>query len=115
MRILYLVTRADLGGAQVHILDLLHGFRNRLEPVVAVGEEGYFTEAVRALGVDCHIIPRLVHPISPRKDVQAILEVTRLIRAVRPDVVHAHTSKAGVIGRLAARAVAVPSVFTAHT
>lgn len=115
MRILYLVTRADLGGAQVHILDLLHGFRNVLEPVVATGEEGYFTEAVRKLGIPCPIVPSLVRAISPVRDSKALLEVARLIRAVRADIVHAHTSKAGLIGRLAARMTNVPSVFTAHT
>jgi len=115
MRILYLVTRADLGGAQVHILDLLHGFQNVLEPVVAVGETGYFTDELRRLGVPYYVVPNLVHAMRPLKDARALFEVAQLIRAVGPDVVHAHTSKAGVIGRLAARAAGVPSVFTAHT
>ncbi len=115
MRVLYLITKADLGGAQVHILDLLHGFRNVLEPVVAAGEEGYFTEAARKIGIPCYIVPNLVHAIEPLRDCRALAEVATLIRSVRADIVHAHTSKAGVIGRLAARVVGVPSIFTAHT
>jgi glycosyltransferase involved in cell wall biosynthesis len=115
MRILYLVTRADLGGAQMHVLDLLRGFENTVQPVVGVGEEGYFTAAVRKLGVPCYIVKGLVHPIAPLKDARAVLETSRLIRHVRADLVHAHTSKAGVIGRVAAKAAGVPSVFTAHT
>ena len=115
MRVLYLVTKSDLGGAQIHILDLLRGFRGVLEPVVAAGEEGYFTDAVRNLGVQCEIVPNLVHPIAPINDCRALLQVTRLIRRIRPDLVHAHTSKAGVIARFAARAAGVPPVFTAHT
>ena len=115
MRVLYLVTKADLGGAQVHILDLLRGFRSVLEPVVAAGAEGYFTEGVRNLGVPCEIVPNLVHPIAPVDDCRALLQVAQLIRKIRPDVVHAHTSKAGIIARFAARAAGVPAVFTAHT
>jgi glycosyltransferase involved in cell wall biosynthesis len=115
MRVLYLVTKADLGGAQMHILDLLRGFRNALEPVVAVGEEGYFTEAVRKLWIPCHIVPHLVHVLDPIKDCRALVEVARLIRSLQANVVHAHTSKAGVVGRIAARAAGVPSIFTAHT
>lgn len=115
MRVLYLVTKADLGGAQVHILDLLRGFRSVLEPVVAAGAEGYFTEGVRNLGVPCEIVPNLVHPIAPVDDCRALLQVARLIHKIRPDVVHAHTSKAGIIARFAARAAGVPAVFTAHT
>ena len=115
MRILYLVTKADMGGAQVHLLDLVRGFRGELDPIVAAGEEGYLTAAVRKLGVPCHVVPSLVHPISPLKDGQAVIEVSRLIRAVRADLIHAHTSKAGLIGRLAARVTRTPAVFTAHT
>src|SRR4029078_7877944 len=72
LRVLYLVTKADLGGAQVHILDLLRGFQSVLEPVVAVGAEGYFTAAVQKLGVPCEIVPSLVHPIAPADDCRAL-------------------------------------------
>ena len=108
MRVLYLVTRADLGGAQVHVLDLLRGFQHTLDMVVATGEEGYFTEAVRRMGVPCEIVPNLVHPIRPMRDIRALLEVARLIRRYRASLVHTHTSKAGWIGRLAARAAGGP-------
>jgi glycosyltransferase involved in cell wall biosynthesis len=115
MRVLYVITKADLGGAQVHLLDLLGGLRNRIDPVVALGEEGFFSDAVRRLGISCHIVPNLVHAVSPVKDWRALRETAALIRAIRPDVVHAHTSKAGVIGRMAAWWEGTPSVFTAHT
>jgi glycosyltransferase involved in cell wall biosynthesis len=115
MRVLYLLTRADLGGAQIHVLDLLAGFRNVIDPVVAVGEEGFFAESVRALGIPCHIVSNLVHPVRPLQDCRAFYQVASLIRRVKPDVVHAHTSKAGVVGRMAAWWAGAPSVFTAHT
>ena len=115
IRVLYLVTRADLGGAQIHILDLLRGLQHVIEPMVGVGEEGYFTEEVRKLGVPFYVVRDLVHPIAPLHDVRALLAISRLIRHARPNIVHAHTSKAGVVGRLAARAAGTPSVFTAHT
>lgn len=115
MRVFYLVTRADLGGAQVHVLDLLRGFQHTLDMVVATGEEGYFTEAVRRMGVPCEVVPNLVHPIRPMRDIRALVDVARLIRRYRASVVHTHTSKAGWIGRLAARAAGVPGIFTAHT
>jgi glycosyltransferase involved in cell wall biosynthesis len=115
MRVLYLVTRADLGGAQVHILDLIQGLRSEVDAAVGVGETGYFTERLARLGVPYYVLPNLVHPIAPIRDSRALGETVRLIRNLKPDVVHAHTSKAGVIGRLAARMAGVASVFTAHT
>lgn len=115
MKILYLITRADLGGAQVHLLDLLKGLRSRIDATVAVGEEGFFTDAVRDLGIEYRIAPDLVQPISLARDSRALTQVVRLIRKLKPNLVHAHTSKAGVIGRLGARIAGVPSIFTAHT
>ncbi len=115
MKILYLITRAELGGAQVHLHDLLRGFKNRCEMVLGTGEEGYLTEAAAALNVSFEVIPGLVQPISPWNDVRAILGVSKLIRKTRPDLVHVHTSKAGLVGRAAAKFAGVPSVFTAHT
>jgi glycosyltransferase involved in cell wall biosynthesis len=115
MKILYLITRADLGGAQVHVLDLLKGLRGSIRATVASGEKGFFTDAVRSLGIECRLAPDLVQPISPARDFRALFQLVRLIRELKPDLVHAHTSKAGVIGRFAARIAGVPSVFTAHT
>jgi glycosyltransferase involved in cell wall biosynthesis len=115
MRILYLITRSELGGAQIHLLDLLSGFREHLDMVVGVGEDGYLVEKVRNLGIPCHVVPHLVQPMRPVEDFRAAFELVDLIRRVKPDVVHTHTSKVGVLGRLAARLAGVPSVFTAHT
>jgi glycosyltransferase involved in cell wall biosynthesis len=115
MKILYLITRADLGGAQVHLLDLLHGLGDFVDATVGVGEEGFLSYAVRGLGIPCHVVPHLIQPLAPTEDLRALRELVRLIREVRPDLVHTHTSKAGVLGRFAARMAGVPSVYTAHT
>ncbi|HEY6390641.1 MAG TPA: glycosyltransferase family 4 protein [Bryobacteraceae bacterium] len=115
MKILILITRAELGGGQTHVVDLLRGLRDEFEVELGTGETGYLTEAAEALGIRAHVIPDLVQPMRPLRDLKALWQCVRLIRTVRPDVVHAHTSKAGVIGRLAARLAGVPSIFTAHT
>ncbi len=114
-RILMLITRSELGGAATHVADLLRGLRDRFDLHLGTGETGYLTDAAAELGVPTHILPSLVQPLDPSRDVLALGETIRLIRNIRPDLVHAHTSKAGFIGRAAARRVDVPSVFTAHT
>lgn len=115
MKILHVITRADLGGAQRHLLDLLSGLRADFNVEAAMGEEGYFSDSVRELGLPVHIVPSLVQPLSVTKDARALFELIQLIRRRKPDLVHAHTSKAGVIGRAAARLTGTPSIFTAHT
>jgi glycosyltransferase involved in cell wall biosynthesis len=126
LRVLYLITRSELGGAQTHLMDLVSGFRNHFDQVVVAGQsdsaiaagEGkrdYLTSELRQIDVPFHAVEHLVQPISPRTDLKAVAEITALIRRVKPDLIHAHTSKAGILGRLAGRLTGVPSVFTAHT
>jgi glycosyltransferase involved in cell wall biosynthesis len=59
-------------------------------------------------------IPRLVKPISPLKDLFAIFEIWRKLRCLRPQLVAAHTAKAGLIARCAAALAGIPAVFTPH-
>ena len=115
LRILMLITRAELGGGQTHVADLMRGLRDGFDVELGTGETGYLTEVAAGLGVRTHILPTLVQPLAPLKDMRALSDCVKLIRAIQPDVVHAHTSKAGFIGRAAARRAGVPSVFTAHT
>jgi len=113
-KILYVITRAEHGGAQVHVLQLIKGFKGQYEPFLVAGEEGYLADRARELGAKVVILPDLVHPISPGKDMRALFSIGRHIREIEPDLVHAHSSKAGLLGRLAAKLRGVPSVFTAH-
>lgn len=113
-KILYVITRAEHGGAQVHVSQLIEGFRGRYESFLAVGEEGFLADRARELGAEVTILPDLVHPISPGKDMGALFSISRYIKEIEPDLVHAHSSKAGLLGRLAAKLRGVPSVFTAH-
>ena len=115
MRILMLITRAELGGGQTHVADLLRGLREDFELHLATGETGYLTEIAEELGIPTHLLPALVHPLNPVKDVIALRQCLRLIHDIQPDLVHAHTSKAGFVGRAAAKLDGVPSVYTAHT
>jgi glycosyltransferase involved in cell wall biosynthesis len=116
MKILYVITRAECGGAQVHLVDLLTSLPPEFEPVVATGErEGYLLEKVRSLGIPVRVIPHLTQRIHPVKDLLALVELVKAIKKESPDLVHAHTSKAGLLARLAAAITRTPAVFTAHT
>lgn len=115
MHILYLITRAEMGGSQTHLLELLHGFRHEFRLSVATGEEGFLTEFARTLGVQTFVLPNLVQPLEPLNDFKALADIVRLLKRCKPDLIHCHTSKAGILGRAAARVVGVPAVFTAHT
>ncbi|WP_456831977.1 glycosyltransferase family 4 protein [Deinococcus sp. UYEF24] len=108
-----MITRAERGGAQSHVLELLH-LRDRARITVVSGEDGFLLEEARALGLETVVIPSLVAQIDPRRDPAAIRAVVRLLRQYQPDLLHLHSSKAGLIGRVAAWLAGVPAVFTAH-
>ena len=115
MKIFYLITLAEQGGAQAHVLDLMRGLDAGCEIVLGVGEEGFLTNAARSLGVRVHILRHLVQPVRPLTDLRCVRELVGLLRRELPDILHAHTSKAGTVGRLAARIAGIPAVFTAHS
>lgn len=114
MSILLVITRSEPGGAQVHVRELLRGFAERERLVLAVGDEGFLSDAARALGIDVRVVGSLQREVAGAGDLRALSDLRALIRDVRPRLVHTHSSKAGILGRLAARAEGVPCVHTAH-
>jgi glycosyltransferase involved in cell wall biosynthesis len=59
-------------------------------------------------------VPSLVRPVAPISDLRALMSLRAAVRSFRPHVVHTHSSKAGILGRLAARLEGVPAVHTVH-
>ena len=78
------------------------------------GPEGSLLDVVQAHGgIETIQVPNLVRELSPAKDLRCRMELARIIRDYRPDVVHTHSSKAGILGRAASRAAGVPAIV--HT
>lgn len=116
MKILYVITRAnEIGGAQTHLRDMIAALTNDHHQVeLIVGEHGALVDEVLALNVHVHIVPELVREISPSKDIKSAKIIRKIIKQYSPDVIGLHSSKAGIVGRLAAIGLNVPVVFTVH-
>jgi glycosyltransferase involved in cell wall biosynthesis len=116
MRIAFVITRADdIGGAQVHVRDLSSALaRHGHEPVVISGEPGPLAHQLREAGIEFRSLPHLVWPLSPVRDAMALLELRQALREIGPDLVSAHSSKAGILARIACRTLGIPVIFTAH-
>lgn len=114
-RLLILITLAEIGGAQTYLAQLLPGLTGELDVTVAAYGPGPLVAAAREAGADFVELRHVRRPISPLRDLLGLVELVRLCRRVRPQIVHANSSKAGILGRLAARIAGVPArVFTAH-
>jgi glycosyltransferase involved in cell wall biosynthesis len=116
MKIVYIVTRANpIGGAQVHVRDLALAVLQRgHQPVVVTSGNGAYTDGLRGAGVETITLDSLTMPISPLQDLRAFRELRGLLKTLRPDLVSTHSAKAGFLGRLAARSLGLPVIFTAH-
>lgn len=119
MRIAHVITRLILGGAQENTLltceDLLrrHGDQVLLVTGPALGPEGSLIQRARAGGVPLVVVNPLRRAIHPWRDLAAYRQIKQTLRDFRPDVVHTHSAKAGVLGRAAAWSLGVPAVV--HT
>jgi glycosyltransferase involved in cell wall biosynthesis len=119
MRILHVITRLIIGGAQENTLLTVAGLHHRHGDDVtlitgpAEGPEGDLLDEARRLELKVEVLPELVRAIRPATDVRAYRRLRGAIRRLRPEVVHTHSSKAGIIGRAAAWRERVPAVV--HT
>ena len=64
-------------------------------------------------GIECVIIPELQKPVSLKRDIVALFKIWRALRRIRPDIVHTHLAKAGIVGRFAAKLARTPKIL--HT
>ncbi len=117
MRVVHIITRLIVGGAQENTISTVLGLKEKQDVDVLLisgptyGAEGSLVERVRS--VKLIEVPSLVRPVHPIKDICALFSLTKYLREIQPDIVHTHSGKAGVIGRIAAKIVKVPIIV--HT
>ena len=125
-KVIHVITRLDYGGsAQNTMLTALGHDRAQFEPLVVAGYPGCWDaqggqaateENCRQLekaAIRWMLLPSLTREVHPIKDAQALWQLIRLFRQEQPALVHTHTSKAGVLGRVAAWLARVPVIV--HT
>jgi glycosyltransferase involved in cell wall biosynthesis len=114
-RLLIAITLAETGGAQQYVAQLLPALTERYEVVVAAHGDGPLRVAAERSGarfISLRRVGRAVHPVN---DLLGLVELVRLFRRERPDLVHLNSSKMGALGRIAALLARVPArIFTVH-
>jgi len=119
MRVTHVITRLIVGGAQENTIASVLGLRQRPDLELRLiagptaGPEGSLEGLVAHLPDLLTVEPTLVRPVHPWKDVLALQRLKRLFLRHAPHIVHTHSGKAGILGRLAAAGAGVPIVV--HT
>ena len=110
MKIVHIITRMILGGAQENTLLTCEGLTQRGHQVTlitgpALGPEGQLLQRARSGGYTVIELKQLRRPINPVRDIICYYQLKKLLRKIKPDMVHTHSAKAGILGRWAAAAV----------
>jgi len=119
MRVTHIITRLIVGGAQENTVASVLGLQEKpslqfdLITGPTTGSEGSLENTFHNHPCTLHVAPHLIRAVSPLADVLAFRELTSLLRRLKPDIVHTHSSKAGILGRLAAHRAGVPIIV--HT
>jgi glycosyltransferase involved in cell wall biosynthesis len=114
LRVAHLITQLELGGAQRNTLYTVgHLNPESYEPILISGPGGILDEETQEAPWPTHFVKWLVRPVNPFKDVLALVTLYQFLRKTKPHIVHTHSSKAGILGRLAAYVAGVPVII--HT
>ncbi|MGH7990336.1 MAG: glycosyltransferase, partial [Limisphaerales bacterium] len=113
MRVTHIITRLVIGGAQENTIATVLGLRQK--PGVEVklisgpttGPEGSLEPELKKIPGLATIVPELVRPVHPLKDFLALRKLEKILHEQKPDIVHTHSGKAGILGRLASKRAGV--------
>ena len=120
MKVVHFITRLIIGGAQENTLHTvedqhtLFGDQVALVSGPGIGPEGSLVERASRGGFDLRILPELGRSILPWQDLLATRRFLDILRELRPEIVHTHSSKAGILGRWAAAKLKIPCIHTIH-
>lgn len=120
MRVAHIITRMIIGGAQQNTLytveDQYQDYQDEVSLMTGptTGPEGTLIPRAEQAGFDLRMIPHLTRSISPLNEWRAYRELIAELRDFQPELVHTHSSKAGILGRAAAWKLKIPVVHTIH-
>lgn len=116
MKILYIITKSNWGGAQRHVFDLAVAMKDKGHDVsVALGGEGILRKRLEDAGIYTHSISGLKRDVSVSGDAGSFKEIFSIIKFRKPDILHLHSPKAAGLGALAGRILRVKKiVYTVH-
>ncbi len=103
VKIAFIITRLQLGGAQKSVLYTARHLDNRFEPYLLTGMGGFLDGQAKSSLKNIIFIPHFQRALNPIKDITAFIHLAVALRKINPQIVHTNSSKAGILGRIAAK------------
>ena len=114
MKIFILSTNADEAGAPRHVEAIANGLESEFQFILVFGEDGPVCDRLRKRGHIVHVVREMRTAINPVKDLFALLKIIRLVIKYSPDIIHCHSAKAGMLGRISAFLCGKKWLYTVH-
>jgi len=116
LKIVQIITHMDtIGGAQVHVSDMCIRLKESGSDVYVIAGGGKNVyEALNEEGILFIYSKNLIRKLNVVSDIKSVLEIRKIVKKINPDIIATHSSKAGIVGRIAGWSLRIPTVFTAH-
>lgn len=114
--ILYILTKADLGGVSKYLLEIINHLPSDIIPYFIMSEPGYFSDELKKLGLNDNVyFVNMTNSIFDLKThINSNLETIKIIEKIKPDLIHCNSTTGGIVGRICGAITGVPVIFTAH-
>ena len=107
-------TNADEAGVPRHVENLISGSKDQVNCFFIANERGPVLRRIEEGGTTCYVIPEMQSSLSPLNDFRALIHLFQLCRKIKPDLIHLHSAKAAMLGRIVAAVLRIPVVYTVH-
>lgn len=114
--ILYILTKADLGGVSKYLLEIVNNLPSDIIPYFIMSEPGYFSNELKKLGLNDNVyFVNMTNSIFDLKThINSNLETLKIIEKIKPDLIHCNSTTGGIVGRICGAIRGIPVIFTAH-
>lgn len=115
-KILYILTKADLGGVSKYILEIIEHLQDTIEPFFIMSSSGYLSDELQKLGFsdNIHFVPMTNSISNIPLHITSILKTLKIINEIKPNIIHCNSTTGGIVGRLCGFLSNTPVIFTAH-
>lgn len=113
-KILIICTNADLAGAPLYVYNLVNGLKEYFHFHVILGSDGPVNQKLKTIGIETILISEIQSKLSPVNDLKALKKLGSYIARYEPDLLHAHSSKAGMLARICTLIWKIPTIYTVH-
>ena len=115
-KILYIITKADLGGVSKYLLELINNLPKNFSAYFIISAPGYLSDELKKLGIieNVFFVPMTNSIINIPLHIKSNLEALRIIKKVKPDFIHCNSTTGGIIGRICGFISGTPVIFTVH-